>query len=318
MFLEFLYIDHHCCHKLAMSMNSQDLIILTAPPASGKTFWIESLKSAFNSSEILVISPLRALANECLEKWGDKIKVMTPEEYLNKKLSAEIVIFDEFHLFFYWGDEFRPRMWEAFFDVTMNAKLSFCLTATLSVEMQNEIKLFSCHFTQILWIDHGNRILKYVPAKYVKAPSRKWMLKQIENHFSDDVKLIFCKYRNEVFELEKKLSGLGFQCITCVGGESKMMSAKLKVNDRPDFIISTTVLSHGVNLPKIRTIYFTYSVENIDFWIQMVARGGRKGEQFQVLALERPYGISWNFFQNVFYVFLLTIKQKYMKIRHAF
>src|SRR5690606_22468385 len=94
------------------------------------------------------------------------------------------------------------------------------------------------------------------------------------------VKLIFCQYRTEVFQWEKELNENGFSCIPCVGGESKYMAKRLQENPRPDFIVATTVLSHGVNLPEIKKIYFTYKVSNIDFWVQMVARGGRKGEDY--------------------------------------
>ena len=82
-----------------MVNKSQYLIVLTSPPASGKTHWISKLKEA-KSDQLLVISPLRALADECREKWGDSIQVMTPEEWLGKKTFSETVIFDEFHLFF--------------------------------------------------------------------------------------------------------------------------------------------------------------------------------------------------------------------------
>ena len=57
------------------------LLILTAPPASGKTYLIENLIHHLGPS-FIVMSPLRALANECLAKWGSRTKVVTPEEYL--------------------------------------------------------------------------------------------------------------------------------------------------------------------------------------------------------------------------------------------
>lgn len=300
-----------------MHLYSQELFVITAPPATGKTYWIERFREASKFTTLLVISPLRALADECRMKWGDDIIVMTPEEWLGKKPISEIVIFDEFHLYFYWGDSFRPTMWEAFYEITSSARMTFFLTATLSPEMVSEIKTYTCQFEKICWLDHGNRALRFDPELYVRAPSKNWIFNQIESEASG-VNLIFVKYRNEVKALEKKLTLKGFKCISCIGGESKYMAQKLSLSPEPDFIISTTVLSHGVNLPKIKKIYFTYQVKNIDFWIQMVARGGRKGERYQVIALEKPFTLKWNPFKNLFWVFLLTIRQKYMKMRHAF
>lgn len=294
-----------------MQNSTQDLIILTSPPASGKTYWIASLREALLETTILVISPLRALADECRAKWGSDIIVMTPEEWMGKKTFADIVIFDEFHLFFYWGDSFRPLMWEMFFEVSQKTKLTFLLTATLSESMRNEVSYFSSQFDQIVWHNHGNQILKYRPDSYVQGPSKNWLLKQIKSEkLRKNVKLIFCQYREEVFQLEERLEKLGYSCISCVGGESKHMPDKLKKNPFPDYIISTTVLSHGVNLPDIKKIYVLYEIQNLDFWIQMVARGGRRGQAFQVLALEKPEDLTWNFWSNLWHVFILSLKEK--------
>ena len=237
--------------------------------------------------------------------------VMTPEEWMGKKVFPEIVIFDEFHLLFYWGDSFRPLMWEMFFEISERTKLTFLLTATLSESMREEVKEFTTQFDKIFWHDHGNQILKYTPTKYIVGPSKKWITDQIEAQPPDhDVKLIFCQYRQEVFEMEKRLMAQGFSCVTCVGGEAKFMPDKLKLNPSPDYIISTTVLSHGVNLPDIKKIYFLYQISNLDFWIQMVARGGRRGEDFEVIALEKPHDLAWNFWSNSWHVIILSLKQK--------
>lgn len=294
-----------------MSLISNDLIILTSPPASGKTYWICKLQEAFPHERILVISPLRALADECHHTWKDTILVMTPEEWLGKKVTSKVIVFDEYHLYLYWGDSFRPLMWEMFFEVSQYSHLTFFLTATMSRAMREIIQSFSCHFDSITWCDFGNHKLKYYPASYIKAPSKRWLLNQIKaEEKQKNVKLIFCKFREEVFKLEKELSGEGYNCISCVGGEAGLMKEKLFNNPNPDFIISTTVLSHGVNLPDIRRIYFLYQVGNRDFWIQMVARGGRRGKSYDVLAMERPYDLNWRPFRNFLTVLVLTLKQK--------
>jgi ATP-dependent DNA helicase RecQ len=292
-----------------MSANIQELIVLISPPASGKTYWISQLNESLESEKILVISPLRALADECRAKWGESIVVMTPEEWLGKKVFYDLVIFDEFHLFFYWGDSFRPLMWEVFFEVSLKTKMTFLLTATLSLEMKKEINHFQTQFDALYWIDYGNQRLKFKPRKYIKLSSRYEILQTIfSQKKKTDVKLIFCQFRNEVFDLEKKLLKKGYSCITCVGGESKFMAERLRDNPGPDFIIATTVLSHGVNLPMIAKIFFTYKIENLDFWIQMVARGGRKGEAFTVFSLEKPHDLKWNKFLNAIEILKLKVK----------
>lgn len=293
---------------------SCELLVLTAPPASGKTYLISNLIQKFEHP-ILVISPLRALANECLSKWGSSCVVMTPEEWLRKGRSSRIVVLDEFHLYFYWGDTFRPQMWEAFYEVVQRAELVIFLTATLTLEMREEIKKFNCHFDQMTWVDHGNQQLKNNPQKYYKAHSLKWMENYILNlSRPSGVNLIFCGYRADVIKWEKLLRSQGHSVWTCVGGEASLFSLKVQSEKPPKFIVATTVLSHGVNLPNISRIFFLYQVKNLDFWIQMVARGGRKGEKFEVFALENPTGIKWNRLFNSLAIARLSLNMKCLNL----
>lgn len=291
-----------------------ELLVLTAPPASGKTHLISSLIQEFHHP-LLVISPLRALANECLSKWGSTCVVMTPEEWMKKGKSSRIIILDEFHLYFYWGDSFRPQMWEAFYEMVERAELVIFLTATLTLEMREEIKMFNCHFDQITWIDHGNQQLKNKPHKYYKAYSINWIEKYLLNLSSPTgVSLIFCAYRSDVLKWEKLLKSKGHSVWTCVGGEASLFSLKVQSERPPKFIVATTVLSHGVNLPNISRIFFLYPVKNLDFWIQMVARGGRRGEKFEVFALENPEGIKWNKLLNSLAIARLSLKMKWQHL----
>jgi ATP-dependent DNA helicase RecQ len=289
----------------------KDLLILTAPPASGKTHLIENLIQQFRETP-LVISPLRALANECFIKWGPTCAVATPEEWLNKKRKSNIIIFDEFHLYFYWGDSFRPSMWEAFFEATQSAELVVLLTATLTAEMLKEIKLFGCQFDQMIWVNHGNQQLKYMPKRYTRAYDLKWMERLIESDLSSfGTSLIFCPYRADVEKWEKRLISRGKTVWSCVGGEAHLFSQKCQTETPPQFIVATTVLSHGVNLPTISQIFFLYPVRNLDFWIQMVARGGRRGESFVVYALENPIGIKWSQSLNFLAILRLSLRMKW-------
>lgn len=275
-----------------------NFLILTSPPASGKTYWIHSYAATCEAGDILVISPLRALADECKEKWGESIPIMTPEEYLVKRPSPRVVIFDEFHLNFYWGDTFRHRLWEAFYDLCSSCELTIALTATLSQELEEKLQLFTHHFDEMIWFDAGNLRLKFPPQKYIKISSLQWMKELVLNLPEPGVTLLFCEYREEVAHWQKLLEQKGFRVWACVGGESQKMRQRMQEGVRPDYIVATTVLSHGVNLPTITRIFFLYSLKNQDFWIQMVARGGRDGTPYQVFALENPHGIKWSKWSN--------------------
>lgn len=293
---------------------NKSLLIFTAPPAAGKTHLIENLIKVLNQIP-LVISPLRALANECILRWGATCVVMTPEEWLSRGKPHRIVIIDEFHLFFYWGDSFRPKMWEAFYQMLEDAELVIFLTATLTPEMATEIKSYTSHFDEIIWVDHGNQKLRNIPHRYFKAPSVQWMESKIlSDAHQKGVKLIFCAYRSQVYSWEKKLKARGLRVWSCVGGEAALFSLKVQSERPPEYIVATTVLSHGVNLPNISRIYFLYQVKNLDFWVQMVARGGRRGEKFEVYALEKPHGFQWSSSFNYLAILRISLKMRLQQI----
>lgn len=289
------------------------LLILTSPPASGKTFMIRALSEDLKIP-ILVIVPLRALVEEGRKQWPKNIYVMTPEEWALNKDKFPIVIIDEFHLNFYWGDTFRPIMWEVFYEISQATQLMLVLTATMNEMMIQEMRSYFCTFDEIIWFNAGNQKLKFYPVKYVKFSDSSWPQKNLHLLPHTGVTLIFCQYRQQVKWWEDYLHKKGFICLSCIGGEASEFSLKLSQMAKLDFIIATTVLSHGVNLPSIGRICFTYKTKNIDFWIQMVARGGRKGENFEVYSPEAPYLIDFSRISNAFFLFRMKFRMMLLEI----
>lgn len=286
------------------------LIVLTAPPASGKTYLVHSLIKDLNQKP-LVLAPLKALVEECRLGWGENALVMTPEEWAMTKPNREVVIIDEFHLNFYWGDTFRATMWETFYEVSGNCRLMILMTATLNESMRQEISFYTTTFDSIYWADFGNQRLKYFPKKIILAPSSAWLNRLVLTLPPEKkVNLIFCEYRSEVTEWKKCLEEKGYQVWSCVGGEASTFAKKVQTGGSPQFIVATTVLSHGVNLPRVHRIWFTYKVSNLDFWIQMAARGGRRGEDFDIYCLDNPGGIYIPFLNNLLAILRLSFRMK--------
>ena len=303
--LRELFFNTESFSSLCYVLRMTQLLLLTSPPASGKTFWIKSFCKEFPDS-VLVISPLRALADECRRQWKSSILVMTPEEWLGKKIFPSVVIFDEFHLLGYWGSSFRPVLWEVLYELSLTAELVLGLTATLSAEFREVVTALSPGFGRMDWIDVGNQKLRFRPRRYLRLPRR--LLQETILHLRPSgTTLIFCPYRKDVEDWQRKLTRRGYRVWSCRGGEAAAFSLRVQSEAPPDFIVATTVLSHGVNLPEIRRIFFLYPLENIDFWIQMVARGGRRGEAFEVFALEAPHGLRWSWVRNLASVIFLRL-----------
>ena len=306
-----------CCYglNLALATNmievleniqSNDALILTAPPGWGKTY---RLLAAIRSLErqVVFIFPLRALCDEVyLSALQKKIRVYnirnlsdykdlhkahfdlllcTPELYRPMVDENIIHILDEFHLFYYWGDSFREKMNEIYQEIVCASYPLILLTATLSdtlkKRVESELKL---NYQNIYHLNFGNQKLKNLPNRLFYYPPK------LSSYLRDDfmysshkgASLVFCQYRQQVYSLKKDLERIGYKVLSCVGGEASDFIKELNQTVHFDFIVATSVVSHGVNLPKISKLYFLYNVSNLDFYLQMIGRGGRDGGFFEV------------------------------------
>lgn len=301
------------------TLSFDDALILTAPPGWGKTY---KLLAAIKETKrrVVFIFPLRALCDEVhlssLKMGIDTLNIRTPEDLKiiekqkyfnsfnlilstpemlkNSDLFIEdyLFILDEFHLFYYWGDSFRQKLLETYFEVTSSGVPIILLTATLSSELFQRVSLeLEQNYKQVIHMNMGNQKLKNIPRNTFYYPRflRNWLLDDLKYSTKLGVSLVFCKYRSEVYRMTKTLEGLGFSVLSCVGGEASEFVQNLLNSKEPDFIVATSVVSHGVNLPNIKNIYFTYAVDNIDFYIQMIGRGGRDGDHFSIHVLNRCF-----------------------------
>lgn len=293
--------------------------LLIAPPAWGKTTRLIEWFEKSNLDYLLYVSPLRALANEVNERFSEyfytrnlrrsdvykfrltdqrEVLVITPEimsnnflEYLEQSNKKGIIILDEFHLYDHWSS-FRPKMREVLEELSILNLSVFALTATMgdrSFKEWKEVALLN--FDHVIKVNLGNYQLKYLPEVEQYSLKKKWVLSSLKYEVTKKrgTLLCFCAYRNEVKQLTKEYQENGYNSLGCVGGESLKFIEQLKAIKKPDVIFSTLALSHGVNLPSIRKVYFTYWVENKDYRLQMIARGGRNGEPYDVEML-KPIG----------------------------
>lgn len=296
--------------------------LLTAPVASGKTrmvvdFYLE------HDFKIIYISPLRALANEVYDKLNSQSKniflaggnlgleecltgflkarksfLVTTMELLNEDFIEElslknqkvIFVIDEFHLFYYWGESFRPILHDRFLAILNFYFPILAVTATMAPIVLAQMKA-DLAFYQDFWIhlDYGNHQLHRTPRKLLSFNGlkpqyvQKAFWRELRQKKHKEIFLYFCAYRSQVDELTSRAQRLGFRAVGCVGGEVEKFLDDLKEkNHEIDCIFSTTSLSHGVNLPEISKVFIDYEVKNYDFWLQMIGRGGRRGSDYEV------------------------------------
>ncbi len=303
--------------ELLKNLQSNQALIVSAPPGWGKTYkLLEAIEH--EKRRTLFVFPLRALCDEVFHAgskkginiaslktrqdfrnldWGCFDLVTTTPECLGSIDERSIprdtvIIFDECHLIYYWGESFRQMMFDCYLDLLSLSRPLILLSATLSSSILEKFKLdLNFSYDEIFFCDFGNQQLKNYPVKTYYYPKffKKMMLKDLFFSSQTGVKLVFCQYRQEVKDLEIELKKFNLNVLSCIGGESASFTKELQHTDISslDYIIATSVVGHGVNLPAIETIYFLYDVENPDFYLQMIGRGGRDGRPFSIHTLKR-------------------------------
>lgn len=318
--------------------------LLTAPVAAGKTkLVVEYYREA--QKKVIFVSPLRALANEvhsklastdkniflaggdlsledCMEKFLQKDKAflvatmeLLSEDFLEACAEQNeniLFILDEFHLFYHWGESFRPVLHDRFLAILDTQCPVLGITATMSLDLLQKLKAdLEYHHSFWIYIDYGNHQLHRHPKEihcfHQMKPQyfHRAMWRELRMKNPKDVYLVFCSYRSEVDELVSRSRRMGLRSIGCVGGEVETFLEDLKKrNEEVDCIFSTTTLSHGVNLPEIKKVFINYEVKDYDFWLQMIGRGGRRGADYEVYTFDRFHSQKDQFLKNKLKIYL--------------
>ena len=290
------------------------LTIFIAPPAWGKTSLLLELDAPW-----IFVSPLRALAEEFAQRltqlnrkvrilrkrndhaWVEFAKnpqgilVATPEtlpSHLPAKVISEcVLVLDEFHLFQTWGEEFRPLLREQLYAWANLGARILGLSATIEVDQMSEIKAWLAHgFDFIFIIDLGNMRFKNAPEKIYRYGKNLLAMKRRiywESKVTRSKGIIFCKTRHQVKHWIHWFSSQRLNALACVGGQVEGFRLELENNQNVQWIITTSALSHGVNLPSFDHVFIDHRPNLESMWIQMAARGGRKGEKFYLHCMDK-------------------------------
>jgi ATP-dependent DNA helicase RecQ len=312
--------------------------LLIAPTGWGKTSLILNLLRK-TDRKFVFLSPLRALADEFfkrvqseghknfmpesrkklkegIDEYDYKILILTyeliDEISLGQILDKDYYfIVDEVHLNLMWGNDFRPQLLELLDILFHFQKRLLLLTATCSDDL---LKYIDGKKSETFIINLKNYEIKKTPRTIYHGINKKNLLSQLPS-LQKGTTLVFCKYRNEVKHLEKIYLNKGYKVISCVSGEVDYFRRILKKEKQLDFIFATSTLSHGVNLPKLSAIFILYPVPNKELWIQMIGRGGRRGEEFKVYQLN-----YYNYKKKLFIIGMIQwyILEKFLNIRKIF
>ena len=198
-----------------------------------------------------------------------------------------LFVVDEFHLFYSWGQGFRPVLWEALMGAANTGASILALSATVGGGLLGESSRdFSVAMEGAFHLDLGNRVFLRAPERtvYMGVGARR-VFRLILAHCLDkkpgELFLVFCRHRHEVEALTAALVRLGIRALGCVGGGVAAFQERLG-RDGAEVIVATSCLGHGVNLPCPGKVFIAYRTGDRDMWLQMAARGGRRGRAFRL------------------------------------
>ncbi len=246
--------------------------LLTAPVASGKTRMVVEFYRE-NDFKIIYLSPLRALANEVYSNLikreeknvylaGGEIKLqdiyslfikgrrgflvttieLLSEDFIEELFFTEqkvLFVLDEFHLFYHWGESFRPILHDRFLAILNYEFPLLAVTATMDEIVMNRLKK-DLVFYQDFWIylDFGNHLLHRTPTKHIcyhgLKPNyiHKAFWRELRQKKKEHIFLYFCAYRSQVDELVTRAKRNGFKAVGCVGGEVKFSQNNRRIQWR--------------------------------------------------------------------------------------
>ncbi len=313
--------------------NPSCFVLLLAPPSWGKTSLILDLYEK-SSKNMVFLSPLKSINLEFYKRashlqgaiyLGDQKKCRLflkspPQKYLCvisvENLNFDILSFwetcshedrplfvlDEFHLFYYWGESFRPLMWEHCMGIASIGASILGLSATCSPEIIEKWKVdFSLGMNEGYLLDMGNQTFFNPPQKLDFYPPfkifnrlfvRDFIKKLLGKKLYPGRFLYFCKTRDEVDRWLNFCHGRKISALGCVGGEVEKFQQELQEKKDVRCIFATHALGHGVNLPLIKYVFISFPLENYDFWLQMAARGGRKKDSKYYLFSRDSFEVS--------------------------
>jgi len=276
-------------------------LLLVAPPASGKTYYLTQLMRDYPNQKIIFLSPLRAIAEEMYHKVASlnissqflngqndleevQFYISTIELFQPMRLqqfSDAWIVFDEFHLIYMW-ESFRPKMTDLWYELVLSSHPLLLLSATISIECLERLQYEMNLNERELWLlDYGNFKYKYSPQFKVLPSESALFLSMLLNQMRGQNALLFCPYRQQVKSLSQQLETYTISHYHCVGGEAVHFSQQLR-SKNAHLVLATTVLSHGVNLPVIKHVYFLQKSLQKELDLQMQTRGGRDGSGYKV------------------------------------
>ncbi len=304
-------------------------LLLTAPTAWGKTSKLLDMIEE-SKAQWVFFSPLKAINTQvfgrlkwqattlmprredfkhCLQSFlhkKTKCLVVTPEvipyelEFFIAAIPEKtIFVFDEFHLFYQWGETFRPLLLDLLREVAGSGRPLLGMTATFSPHLLTSWKQeFTINYDHLFYLDIGNFKWKYAPTRCFY-----WGPLKVETFLSRCLPqlmgpepgclLVFCRYRQEVIFWQEYWQRRGLLVLACVGGGVDQFQKQLAECPGVQVIFATTVLGFGVNLPLVRSVILSYRVKNKADWHQMVARGGRQGQAFYLYHRNGELFNSW-------------------------
>jgi superfamily II DNA helicase RecQ len=232
--------------------------------------------------------------------FNDQIKsaqfYVTTIEMFNPNILMQLknywIVFDEFHLIYMW-EGFRPKLTELWYEIFLSSAPLLLLSATISQQCLDRL-IFESDLNQreLYLLDYGNFRHRFKP-KYSPLPNeRALFLSLTKNVTKEENSLLFCSYRNQVRSLVDQFQTLDIASYSCVGGEAAQFTHQLNQYSA-NLFIATSVLSHGVNLPTIKHVYFLQKANSPELDLQMQTRGGRDGSGYIVYFILKYSALAW-------------------------
>ena len=209
-------------------------------------------------------------------RFAEKVKSLSEKQLLER------IVFDECHIISTWGSTFRPAYKDAFEGLVRLKTPKLLLSATLSSEVEAELKEVFDSISVLRQPIFRDNIFLQVNDRSMGNKQYNDIADYINEH-PNESGIVYCVLPSDVSKIHAELSKRNINCVRYYHGqlsdEIKRSSFEKWHTDQCHIMVANSSFGLGIDKANVRFIIHARVPTSIDEYYQQCGRAGRDGER---------------------------------------